>query len=113
IFGQLFPAPSVKSELDNSDSQRLQALNILVVDDSSVARKQLGDALNHFHIPYRITANGQEALDIMNAAAAEGSPIDILVSDIEMPGLDGYELAFEVRNTPALAAAYIILHTSI
>lgn len=113
IFGQLFPESGDKSDLDDSDSQRLQALNILVVDDSSVARKQLSDALNYFHIPYRITANGQEALDIMNTAAAEGSPIDILVSDIEMPGLDGYELAFEVRNTPALAAAYIILHTSI
>jgi two-component system chemotaxis response regulator CheV len=37
----------------------------------------------------------------------------LLVSDIEMPGLDGYELTFEVRNSPDLAAAYIILHTSL
>ena len=30
-----------------------------------------------------------------------------------MPGLDGYELAFEVRNNPQLAGIYIILHTSL
>ncbi len=49
----------------------------------------------------------------MEQAAAERHPIDILVSDIEMPGLDGYELAFEVRDNPLLANAYIILHTSL
>ena len=36
-----------------------------------------------------------------------------MVSDIEMPGLDGYELAFEVKNNPAIEHAYIILHTSL
>ncbi len=113
IFAQLFPEPPAKGDLSEEDSARLQALNILVVDDSAVARKQLSDALKAFNIPYRITANGREALDIMNAAAEAGNPIDLLVSDIEMPGLDGYELAFEVRNRPALAHAYIILHTSI
>ncbi|HEY7884628.1 MAG TPA: chemotaxis protein [Cellvibrionaceae bacterium] len=113
IFARLYSAQETAADLGSGDNSLLQALNILVVDDSSVARKQLSDALKHFTIPYQITANGQEALDIMTAAAAAGKPIDILVSDIEMPGLDGYELAFEVRNKPALARAYIILHTSI
>ena len=49
----------------------------------------------------------------MHKKASEGNPVDILVSDIEMPGLDGYELTFEVRSAPALANAYIILHTSL
>ncbi|MGL5431069.1 MAG: response regulator, partial [Vibrio sp.] len=43
----------------------------------------------------------------------EHRAINILVSDIEMPGLDGYELAFEVQNDPALNQAYCILHTSL
>ena len=45
--------------------------------------------------------------------ANAGTPVDLLVSDIEMPGLDGYELAFEVRDKPDLAATYIVLHSSI
>ena len=56
------------------------------------------------------TAN---TLVYMREQAANGHPVNLLVSDIEMPGLDGYELTFEVRNSPELAAAYIILHTSL
>lgn len=40
-------------------------------------------------------------------------PVDLLVSDIEMPGLDGYELAFGVRDSAVLKQPYIILHTSL
>ena len=37
--------------------------------------------------------------------------MDILVSDIEMPGLDGYELTFNVQDSPGLKQPFIILHT--
>ncbi|MDO3386551.1 chemotaxis protein [Gilvimarinus sp. SDUM040013] len=115
IFAKLFGIESSVStnQLPYEQADVLQRLNILVVDDSSVARKQLSDALNGIGVSYQITANGQEALDIMRTEADAGHPIDLLVSDIEMPGLDGYELAFAIRDNPSLAKAYIILHTSI
>ena len=50
---------------------------------------------------------------MMVEAAKERKPVDLLVSDIEMPGLDGYELSFEVKDNPEIAKAYIILHTSL
>lgn len=115
IFARLFGVePSATSkQLPDEQAQILQKLNILVVDDSSVARKQLSDALTGIGVSFQITANGQEALDIMRSEAEAGHPIDLLVSDIEMPGLDGYELAFAIRDNAQLAQAYIILHTSI
>ncbi len=115
IFATLYGPENIQAsgDLDAAQAASLRALNILVVDDSSVARKQLSDALDHLGIGYQMTANGQTALDIMREQAQAGSPIDLLVSDIEMPGLDGYELAFAVRDNPELAQAYIILHTSI
>jgi two-component system chemotaxis response regulator CheV len=93
--------------------EKLKPLNILLVDDSLVARAQLSDALDSMNILYKVTANGTEALNIMRQEAKSGTPIDLLVSDIEMPGLDGYELTFETRNDPDIAAPYIILHTSL
>lgn len=95
------------------DRERLKSLNILLVDDSTVARRQLAAALDSINIPYQIGKNGIEALEILKASHADGRAIDILVSDIEMPGLDGYELAFQVHNDKELCAAYIILHTSL
>ena len=83
------------------------------MDDSAIARKQLGDALDRINIPYQVCKNGTEALQLMQAQARTSQSIDLLVSDIEMPGLDGYELTFEIQNDPALQHTYRILHTSL
>ncbi|MFT5235124.1 MAG: two-component system chemotaxis response regulator CheV [Shewanella sp.] len=115
LLSKVFPASPETSRPMLTDVQRekLKPLRILLVDDSKVARKQLSDALDRINIPYQVTSDGHDALAIMKAAAENREPIDMLVSDIEMPGLDGYELAFEVKNTSALKDAYIILHTSL
>ncbi|WP_261905127.1 chemotaxis protein [Vibrio fortis] len=99
--------------LTDIERERLKALNILLVDDSLIARKQLSDALDSINIPYSICNNGMDALKMMRDQAQRGQAIDLLVSDIEMPGLDGYELAFEVQNDDSLRHAYCILHTSL
>ncbi|MGP8306009.1 chemotaxis protein [Vibrio sp. YIC-376] len=99
--------------LTDLERERLKALSILLVDDSSIARKQLSDALDSINIPYQICKNGSDALQLMKKEAEEHRPVDLLVSDIEMPGLDGYELAFEVQNDSALNQSYRILHTSL
>ena len=115
LLARMYPESDSRTNVAITDIERekLKALNILVVDDSRIARKQLTDVLNQLNISFLVTDNGSNALEIMKTQANEGRPIDILVSDIEMPGLDGYELTFEVRNVPALAGAYIILHTSL
>lgn len=102
LLSKIFPDNPKANRAILTDVQRekLKPMNILLVDDSKVARKQLSDALDMINIPYRVTADGKEALVMMEQAALEHHPIDILVSDIEMPGLDGYELAFEVRDNP-------------
>ena len=99
--------------LTDIERERLKALNILLVDDSSIARKQLADALDSINIAYQIRNNGIEALELIREDAERGKPIQLLVSDIEMPGLDGYELAFETQSDQQLSNAYIILHTSL
>ncbi|MGX9462199.1 chemotaxis protein [Shewanella sp. A14] len=115
LLSKIFPSDPISNRAILTDVQRekLKPLHILLVDDSKVARKQLSDALDSINIPYQVTADGRDALEIMKQAAADKMPIDILVSDIEMPGLDGYELAFEVKNDPVIEHAYIILHTSL
>ncbi|GHA31368.1 chemotaxis protein [Photobacterium aphoticum] len=115
LLSKVFPESpsSLHPVLTDMQREKLRPLKIILIDDSAVARKQLSQALDSISIPYFIATSGQEALDMLHRAAAAGAPFDIIVSDIEMPGLDGYELAFEVQNTPVLSHAYIILHTSL
>jgi two-component system chemotaxis response regulator CheV len=115
VLADVFPDESGSNLAVLTDVQRenLKPLSILLVDDSMVARKQISDALSYINIPFQVTDNGHDALAIMESDASEGRPVDLLVSDIEMPGLDGYELAFEVRDKPLLETPYIILHSSL
>ncbi len=115
LLAKVYPESLVSDEVALTDvqSETLKALNILLVDDSQVARKQLSDVLDAKDISYQVTSNGDEALQMLLTNDELKKPIDILVSDIEMPGLDGYELTFNVRDNSALKQPYVILHTSL
>jgi two-component system chemotaxis response regulator CheV len=99
--------------LNDMEIETLRNMSILMVDDSRVARKQLCDVLDRKNIGYQVTENGTAAFEYLLESNARGKPVDILVSDIEMPGLDGYELTFKVRDDGQLHQPYIILHTSL
>ena len=114
LLSEIFPDDDDKAvDITGVQKGLLQNSNILLVDDSAVARRQLENALTKIDVPFKVCKNGNDALAVMKECAEKQNPIDILVSDIEMPGLDGYELTFEVRNVAELAKAYIILHTSL
>ncbi|WP_372966394.1 chemotaxis protein [Marinobacter sp.] len=115
LLSKVYPESLDTQEVLLSDvqSETLKSLNILLVDDSQVARKQLSDVLDSKNITYHVTSNGNDALNVLLDLHSQGNPVDILVSDIEMPGLDGYELTFDVRDNSTLKQPYIILHTSL
>ena len=85
---------------------QLGGVDVLVVDDEADARELLAALLEHHGATVTAAASVEEAL----AALAERAP-DVIVSDIGMPGADGYELARrlraladdELRRTPAVA----------
>lgn len=113
LLTRLLPVETRFVALTDIQREQLKPMNILLVDDSLVARKQLSDALDYMNIDYQVSNDGKEALNMMIADAQAGRPVQLLVSDIEMPGLDGYELTFEVRSNQSISSSYIILHTSL
>jgi two-component system, chemotaxis family, chemotaxis protein CheV len=91
---------------------------VLIVDDSSVARKQISRTLDQINIPHISARDGREAMDILNIQAAQSQAcitdsIPLVISDIEMPEMDGYTMIKSIRSTPALAGIYILVHTSL
>ena len=101
------------------DDTRAKALScrVLVVDDSSVARKQITRCLENIGIEVVKLNDGREALNYLKRMADEGkNPAEeflMMISDIEMPEMDGYTLTTEVRHDPRMHAMHILLHTSL
>ena len=89
---------------------------ILVVDDSSVARNQIKKAVSDLGFKIELAKDGRDGLNKLREIAKNGPIADqlaLMISDIEMPEMDGYTLTAEVRNDPSLKDLYVILHTSL
>jgi DNA-binding response OmpR family regulator len=80
---------------------------ILVVDDSKLVTDIVKMRLSMYGYEVRLAHTGEEAL----AAIAKEVP-DLLVLDVHMPGIDGYEVCRRLRDNPALDALRIIMLTS-
>ncbi|WP_232529259.1 chemotaxis protein CheV [Methylomonas koyamae] len=91
--------------------------HILVVDDSSVARNQVKRVCEQIGIECTLLKDGQEAWDHLCALVAEGTKIEqrysMIISDVEMPRMDGYTLATKIKADPNMKHIYLILHTSL
>jgi len=101
---------------DLAEKNTQERKHILVADDSSVARNQIKRTLNQIGLDATIAKNGKEALDILKNWAEQGlnisEHVSLLISDIEMPEMDGYTLTSEIRKDPNLKDLCILLHTS-
>lgn len=90
---------------------------IFIADDSAVARNQVKKALTTLGLEIEVAKNGLEALKRLKEIAAETGDVTdrvgVLVSDIEMPEMDGYTLTAEIKNTPELQKLHVVLHTSL
>jgi len=91
--------------------------HVLVVDDSVVARKQVKRVLDQLGVECTLCNNGQEALEQLRAWVDGGRDINswlaLVVSDIEMPQMDGYSLTTAIRKDPDLDQLHIFLHSSL
>lgn len=109
------PRDSTGKGINLSDEQLelLREKLILVVDDSGLARRQISQTLAMIGIEPVMASDGKEALQRLHALHAEGRTVDLIISDIEMPEMDGYTLTRELRKDQDFASVYILLHTSL
>jgi two-component system chemotaxis response regulator CheV len=111
-------AETVSDDVIGEYGEAIRAADlVLVVDDSVVARKQIESTLDQMSLRSVVTKNGQEAIDTLRRWK-ESQPeqlerLAMVVSDIEMPTMDGYTLTSLIRQDPALKKLYVILHSSL
>lgn len=85
----------------------LEVRRILVVDDNADAAEMVGQIMSLEGHLVAVANGGREAL-----ATVESFLPDVVFLDIGMPGMNGYEVAAELRRNPALSAARIVALTA-
>lgn len=96
-------------------------ITLLFADDSAVARDQIIRTMNHMGIKYISTINGAEAWNKLKEIAerAEATEhkvsdfLQIILTDVEMPEMDGYVLTKKIKDDPRFAGIPIIMHSSL
>ncbi|ARN73065.1 chemotaxis protein CheV [Oceanicoccus sagamiensis] len=119
ILSEVSPMEEEISEeiLEEEVTQSAASKHVLIVDDSAIARKQIKRCVETVGVETTLLNDGRQALDHLLAIAEEGESVAekylVMISDIEMPEMDGYTLTAAVRNDPRLANLHVVLHTSL
>lgn len=88
---------------------RFSSLRVLVAEDNEINQTLILLQLQSFGVTATLVGNGREALDALRAA-----PFDVVLMDVEMPGMDGMEAATHIRDDPELRgnSPYVIAVTA-
>ena len=87
-------------------------LSVLVVDDNDTNRGVLVAALTRWGVDVEAVGSASEALERLNQTRARGQPLPLLLSDVNMPDMDGLTLVERLRSSPELRDLPVILLTS-
>lgn len=119
VLAEVSPMNETMSEDVVSDqvAEDAKALHVLIVDDSKIARKQVSRCLQEIGVEVTALNDGLEAWNHLQELTDSGVRIQdkylMMISDIEMPEMDGYTLTTSIRNDSRIADFKIILHTSL
>ena len=90
----------------------LRAVRVLVVDDNRTNRRILEGMLGRWEMKSSSVQDGEEALTKLSEAQEAGEPFALILMDMHMPQMDGFELIERIRQSPGSSAATIMMLTS-
>ncbi len=94
------------------DSLSFENLPVLVVDDNATSRYILDIMLTNWHMKPRLVDGGKAALEELERAASHHRPFKLMLLDVIMPGMDGFELAEEMRRRDMMQTTPVIMLSS-
>ena len=112
VFHFTMPFDHGKEEDQHAAPVVVGGTRVLVVDDNQTNRFILQEMLQNWGMKPAIASSGKEALAALRESNENGVSFQVMVSDVHMPEMEGFELARQVREDPQLQDTPIILLTS-
>jgi PAS domain S-box-containing protein len=102
------PVPQSPRKLED-----LSGLEVLVVDDNATNRRILEEILTAWGLRPTLVDGGPGAIAALDYALSIGKPFSFALVDFQMPGLDGFGLAQQIKKRPELATTMIMMLSSV
>jgi two-component system sensor histidine kinase/response regulator len=103
-------APAVSAAVP--DAVDLRDLPVLIVDDNATNRRLLEEMIIGWRMVPTLAASVADALAALRVAQDSGRPFRLVLTDVQMPDVDGFALAEAIRQDPAIAATTVVMLTS-
>ena len=103
---------SVPPDLPAISPATVQGTRVLIVDDNSTNRRILQEVTRNWGMRPEATECAREAIQVLRQAEEDGEPIQLVLSDVNMPEVDGLTLTEWIRNDDHLAQTPVIVLTS-
>ena len=114
FFTATFERPAIARERPAISKPRaLEGLRVLVVDDNATNRRILEEMLASWQMKPTVVNDAESAVTALTAAAGRNARFDVLITDCQMPDVDGFMLARRVRRTRRLARTPIVMLSSV
>ena len=89
--------------------QALSGLGILVVDDKAANRKIFAEMLTNWRMNPTLAESGADALNLLETAHNSGHAFPVVLLDVRMPGIDGYQVMQRIKDNPGLAGVVVMM----
>jgi len=108
------PGANNKSLLiDDMLLNAVKQVRILGVDDNATNRRVLEMMFSSWQCNFEIVANGNAALEKLQKAAANNKPFNIVITDMQMPEIDGEQLGKKIRQDERFEDTTLVMMTSL
>jgi signal transduction histidine kinase/CheY-like chemotaxis protein len=90
----------------------LRGVKVLIVDDNRTNQRIVQGMLNRWEMQSTVVGGGEAALEELFSSADAGKPYGLVLTDMHMPHMDGFDLVERIRQRPELSTATIMMLTS-
>ena len=118
IVAEIAPETTIQvTDVDKMGDRPICNSPIVIAEDSILLSKMIDDSLERAGFTnIKNFSNGQEAWDYLSQIHNDSDlydKVNLVITDIEMPEMDGYTLTAEIRSDPRMQKLHICLHTSL
>jgi len=92
--------------------ENLAGIHVLIVDDNATNLRILLELLRSWGMLPAAASSGAEALQLLHERCAAGQPFELVLTDVQMPQMDGFELAEQIRHSPSAGSVTIMMLSS-